>query len=727
MRLTSPRAVVRVGDVEIRSVQQVLELDALESACFDNTSLPQYQQRKQNTTHGVPPSAIHAIQSRTAIVVPCKGESLSRIRGVWAAIPASSLIILVSGSDHDAYNSERDAMEEFCRQTGRNGIAVHQRDPKVAAALRAVGMKALLNDDDDGLVHEGKGEALVIGTALAATARQLPGSHGEGEGEGGGGGGGNDTRKHATRVPCGLGQQGNMMRGEARCGSGYRRETTHGNVQQCACNEQQDRDYGTCHNCRGAKSHNTNPHGGYYKYIGFVDADNYAPGSVQEYCRAFSAGLHLARGTEDAMVRISWASKPKIHDGKLEFRPLGRSSEIVNRWLNSLLTNMNGADVDTGGAFAADSETNLICTGNAGEHAMTISLALKLRLASGYAIEPFHFLDIWERFAFGEKGVGLDPTVTTTAGQGGLGGQGIPAADFATRLPSSPMVISPLTSSPATTPVDCSPLLSASEDSTLPTSPSVLSSGQTLSSRVPACQLPPPLTTTCLDYQRAAPNDMDTPPDSPTSAPARILVLQIRTLNPHFHESRGEEHVLSMWKQGLSSIYHSPITTWAASPALAQWREDLRSVLFASGRKGNLPTPPLSNRVSVASTPEYAEYGPLAGAGDFVNDQVVLAAAEWQPERCRIYPPAISMGLEEFRSQLEKGGSGSFWWGGKDDPGPSYDPGLGFDEVAVLGLGPVSREKRPEGDVDGFKAFVDGSMDGAEAPGALQSRTCASF
>lgn len=38
-----------------------------------------------------------------------------------------------------------------------------------------------------------------------------------------------------------------------------------------------------------------------------------------------------------------------------------------------------------------------ICTGNAGEHAMTMSLALKLRVASGFAVEPFQYLDIFER------------------------------------------------------------------------------------------------------------------------------------------------------------------------------------------------------------------------------------------------------------------------------------------------------------------------------------------
>lgn len=712
MRLTAPRVTVRVGDVEIRGVQRVLETDAREPTSFDPAWLSNYH-HKENDTQGVPPSAIHAIQSRTAIVVPCKDECVDRIRGVWGAIPASSLIILISGSASDAYTTECDALEAFCRQTGRNGIAVHQRDPKLAAALRAVGMKALLDDDDDGLIHKGKGEALAIGIALAATARGPPGSEEEGD----------DLGIYTTRGPCCRGQEGEM-RGEMRCGNGYARETMHGNVQQRACSKQHNGSNGTCHSHQGTKSHTTSFPGGYYKYIGFVDADNFVPGSVQEYCKAFSAGLHLARGAEDAMVRIRWPSKPKIHDGELDFKSSGRSSEIVNRWLNSLLKNMDSVDIDTGDDSKTEDEDDFICTGNAGEHAMTMSLALKLRLASGYAIEPFHFLDIWERFAFGERDVGVDATGITAASQGERTMQD---ADFATRRSTSPIFISPLGSSSAATPADCSPLLSASEDSTFPTSPSVFSDGQALSSNVPACQLPPPITTTGLNYKRTAPNDVDTPPSSLTSAPAKIVILQIRTLSPHFHESRGDEHVVRMWKQGLSAIYHSPITTLTACSALKQYRDDLRSTIFSSGCEGSLPTPPLSRRLSVTSTlADGAESGDTAVAGAFVNDEAVLAAAGWQPERCRIYPPAYSMDLKEFRAQLE-GDSGSFWWTGKDEIEIEAGPSIGFDEVAVLGLGPVSREKRPEGDVAGFKAFVDGTMDEAEAPGPFQLRPCPNF
>ena len=35
----------------------------------------------------------------------------------------------------------------------------------------------------------------------------------------------------------------------------------------------------------------------------------------------------------------------------------------------------------------------MIATGNAGEHAMSLELGLKLRLAGGFAVEPFEYVD----------------------------------------------------------------------------------------------------------------------------------------------------------------------------------------------------------------------------------------------------------------------------------------------------------------------------------------------
>ena len=125
-------------------------------------------------------------------------------------------------------------------------------------------------------------------------------------------------------------------------------------------------------------------------YVGFVDADNYVPGSVNEYVKVYASDMHLAE-TRFAMVRICWKSKPKVVDGALFFSRWGRTSESTNRFLNILLASHTGFGTDA------------IATGNAGEHAMTMELALRLRLASGFAIEPFQLLDLFERFG------GIDP------------------------------------------------------------------------------------------------------------------------------------------------------------------------------------------------------------------------------------------------------------------------------------------------------------------------------
>ena len=120
-------------------------------------------------------------------------------------------------------------------------------------------------------------------------------------------------------------------------------------------------------------------------HVGFIDADNYVPGAVHEYIKVFAAGLHLAP-TPYAMVRISWQSKPKIEDGHLVFNRWGRTSQNTNRFLNLLLSEYNGFG------------TEVIRTGNSGEHAITLELAKRMRFAGGYAVEPYEFVDLFEQF-----------------------------------------------------------------------------------------------------------------------------------------------------------------------------------------------------------------------------------------------------------------------------------------------------------------------------------------
>ena len=119
-------------------------------------------------------------------------------------------------------------------------------------------------------------------------------------------------------------------------------------------------------------------------YIGFIDADNYFPGSVWEYVKCYATGFSLATSPY-SMVRIFWRYKPKVSAG-MYFKKLGRVSEITNKHLNSLIS------------FNTGFETEIIRTANAGEHAMSLRLAHLLRYSAGYAVETQELLSIFEGF-----------------------------------------------------------------------------------------------------------------------------------------------------------------------------------------------------------------------------------------------------------------------------------------------------------------------------------------
>ncbi|KAK4463884.1 mannosyl-3-phosphoglycerate synthase [Cladorrhinum samala] len=193
------------------------------------------------------------------------------------------------------------------------------------------------------------------------------------------------------------------------------------------------------------------------EYVGFVDADNQVPGSVNEYCRVYAAGFTLSKqycgesgdsgddDSEHVMVRISWPSKPKVRDGEISFdEPEGRSSRVVNSFLNRLFAEPFG------------DASKFITTGNAGEHAMTMDMALSSRWANGYAIETYQFMDPFLR---------AGSSLRETRAEGSL---------------------------------------------------------------------------------HALPN---------SSSPVRIL--QIGTVNPHFHRQGNDVHILRMWAAGLGAIWHS--------------------------------------------------------------------------------------------------------------------------------------------------------------------------
>lgn len=282
MRLTVPQRFEQFGSVQIHEIQRVLELDA-----GSGPSTP--------CSLTVSSDALKAIEQKMAIVVLCMNEEFKTIESVFSGIPHDCLIILASNSSRqqiDRYHTEVNILRTFCRDTDRLAMAIHQKDPGAAKAFGDSGVPELIGKD--GLIHNGKGEGMLIGMALAALAKR--------------------------------------------------------------------------------------------EYIGFVDADNYIPGSVLEYCKSYAAGLHLAT-TPDAMVRVSWSSKPKERQGRLMFDRKGRSSKVVNEWLNNLLQHFSGYG------------TECIATGNAGEHAMSMKLGMKLRLASGFAVEPYEYIYLLEQLS----------------------------------------------------------------------------------------------------------------------------------------------------------------------------------------------------------------------------------------------------------------------------------------------------------------------------------------
>ena len=135
-------------------------------------------------------------------------------------------------------------------------------------------------------------------------------------------------------------------------------------------------------------------------YVGYIDADNYFPGAVWEYAKCYAAGFSMATSPY-AMVRILWRYKPKISGG-MYFKKWGRASEITNKCLNSLISTKTGF------------ESDIIKTGNAGEHAMSMRLAEILSYASDFAVEPYELVSIFEGWG------GVLPTAHQTAAKHGV-------------------------------------------------------------------------------------------------------------------------------------------------------------------------------------------------------------------------------------------------------------------------------------------------------------------
>src|ERR671919_1344778 len=121
------------------------------------------------------------------------------------------------------------------------------------------------------------------------------------------------------------------------------------------------------------------------EYVGFIDADNYVPGAVNEYVKIFASGIVMSN-TPYTMVRISWIYKPKVSESGVYFSKWGRVSEITNQYLNSLISYYTGF------------ETEVMRTGNSGEHCMSMKLAELLTYSPGFSVETYEIVDILEQF-----------------------------------------------------------------------------------------------------------------------------------------------------------------------------------------------------------------------------------------------------------------------------------------------------------------------------------------
>lgn len=126
-------------------------------------------------------------------------------------------------------------------------------------------------------------------------------------------------------------------------------------------------------------------------FVGFIDGDNYVPGAVHEYVKDFVCGFSMAESPY-VMVRNSWKYKPKVLGERVYFRKWGRISVVTNSYLNQLISTHSGF------------ETEVIKTGNAGEHAMSMKLAEIMEYSSSYSVEPYELIYILEEFG------GMKPT-----------------------------------------------------------------------------------------------------------------------------------------------------------------------------------------------------------------------------------------------------------------------------------------------------------------------------
>lgn len=163
MYIESPRYTERFGAVRINDVQKVVALDSgLKSEIPAHGAMGVVKINEET---------IKSFEDKMAIVIPIKNEKLKLFEGVISGIPHDCLIIVVSNSERetiDRFRMESDTLNQMCRYTHRQALIIHQKDSRVAEAMKRASYDDLL--DENGLVQDGKSEGMVIGLLMAKLA-----------------------------------------------------------------------------------------------------------------------------------------------------------------------------------------------------------------------------------------------------------------------------------------------------------------------------------------------------------------------------------------------------------------------------------------------------------------------------------------------------------------------------------------------------------------------------
>ena len=225
---------------------------------------------------------------------------------------------------------------------------------------------------------------------------------------------------------------------------------------------------------------------------------------------------------------------------------------------------------------------------------MTMDLGLRLRLARGYAIEPYEIINILEQFGYAQG----SPTAALAAAASTAD------HDSGHESDSSEMdIVTPASSQNSN--------LGLQQRSPSP-SPSVASSSS-LASR-------------------------------PSTA-GLVEIMQVETRNPHFHDTtKGDEHVQDMQLQGLKAMYHSSVTPPALRAQLLRYMtENLGcSVDALSGEPPRERTyPPLAEALNFSAfadalgshASDLRQIGHAAQLDVLLNERAFRGAGTHRPRR----------------------------------------------------------------------------------------------